>query len=142
MNISRSLTCCFSGLLALVAMPGTAGAAKSCGFDWAVPGAYVISGNFRGTVESTTAHLTPNCRVVLNLPGVFTGGPIQRAGQCLKFTFKVQGQKQVFAAQWCNTYGIVPWQGRNIRATVARKVSRDEFDWKKKQNIKSQFGSD
>jgi hypothetical protein len=115
-------------LVLLVAAAGQAEAAKSCVFGWAVPGTYVISGNFRGSVESTTARLTPDCKVSIRIPGVFTGGPVTRSGQCLRFSFKVQGEKRVFTAQWCNGYGIVPWQGRNIRATVTRKQAEPEVE--------------
>lgn len=142
MRLAISCRALFLVLLAFIVFSAPASAAKTCFFDWAVPGTYVIRGDFRGTVESTTATLTANCRVVFNIPGVFSGGPVQRAGRCLRFGFKVEGQKQVFTAQWCNTYGIVPWEGRNIRATVARKRTRDEQDWEKKMNIKSQFNVD
>ena len=139
MGISRNCSGVCLGMLALAAMTLPAAAASNCTFAWAQPGTYVISGNFRGSVESTTARLTPTCKIVLNIPGVFTGGPLRRAGQCLKFSFKVEGKKQAFNALWCKGYGIVPWQGRNIRASVSPKVDRQEQDWKKSQNFKSQF---
>lgn len=100
--------------------PGTAHAARKCIFSWAVPGTYKVSGNFRGTIEAASARLTSDCRVIFRVPGVFSGGPVRRSGKCLKFSFKVEGQRRVFSARWCNTYGIVPWQGRNIRARVSR----------------------
>jgi hypothetical protein len=97
--------------------------AQACGFDWAVPGSYEISGNFRGQVETVTARLTHDCRVSIGLPGVFTGGPLRRAGRCLEFSFRLEGQRQTFTARWCGSYGVVPWQGRNIRATIVRRPS-------------------
>jgi hypothetical protein len=126
---SCSFRTCFAagfGGLVLLAIPHPA-AAKTCQFSWAIPGVYELSGNFRGRVESTSARLTNDCKIVLRIPGVFTGGDLVRAGQCLKFSFKVQGERRVFTARWCNTYGIVPWRGRNIRATVKRKqIAREE----------------
>lgn len=98
--------------------PDAAHAAKSCGFGWAKPGKYKISGNFRGRVESASARLTADCRVSLQIPGVFTGGRVKKSGKCLRFALKVEGQRKVFFAKWCNTYGLVPWKGRNIRADI------------------------
>ncbi|WP_108882676.1 hypothetical protein [Anderseniella sp. Alg231-50] len=108
------------GMIAIqgVAAPDTAHAAKSCGFGWAKPGKYRVSGNFRGRVESTSARLTTDCRVSLQIPGVFTGGRVKKRGKCLRFALKVEGQRKVFFAKWCNTYGLVPWKGRNIRAEI------------------------
>jgi hypothetical protein len=103
-----------------VSAPETAHAAKSCGFGWAKPGKYKVSGNFRGRVESTSARLTADCRVSLQIPGVFTGGRVKKSGKCLRFALKVEGQRKVFFAKWCNTYGLVPWKGRNIRAKIKR----------------------
>lgn len=103
-----------------VSAPEPAHAAKSCGFGWAKPGKYRISGNFRGRVESTSARLTRDCRVSLQIPGVFTGGRVKRSGKCLRFALKVQGERKVFFAKWCNSYGLVPWKGRNIRAKIKR----------------------
>jgi hypothetical protein len=94
-------------------------AARVCIFNWAVPGTYKVSGNFRGTTETASARLTNDCRVFFQVPGVFSGGPVRRSGSCLKFSFKVEGERSVFSARWCDTYGIVPWQGRNIRAEVS-----------------------
>lgn len=110
------------GFLALggLTLPDTAYAAKSCGFGWAKPGRYQVSGNFRGRVESTSARLTSDCRVSVQIPGVFTGGRVKRSGKCLRFALKVQGERKVFFAKWCNTYGLVPWKGRNIRAKIKR----------------------
>ena len=101
-----------------VSAPDTAHAAKSCGFGWAKPGKYRVSGNFRGRVEATSARLTSDCRVSLQIPGVFTGGRVKKSGKCLRFALKVEGQRKVFFAKWCNTYGLVPWKGRNIRAEI------------------------
>ncbi|MEM7635374.1 MAG: hypothetical protein AAF299_12485 [Pseudomonadota bacterium] len=108
------------GLFAVggVYAPDTAHAAKSCGFGWAKPGKYKVSGNFRGRVEATSARLTSDCRVSLQIPGVFTGGRVKKSGKCLRFALKVEGQRKVFFAKWCNTYGLVPWKGRNIRAEI------------------------
>lgn len=142
MTISRICSGACLGALALAATSQPAAAAASCTFAWAQPGTYVISGNFRGSVESTTARLTSNCRIVINIPGVFTGSPVRRAGQCLRFSFKVEGEKQAFTAQWCDSYGIVPWQGRTIRASIVRKKARSEQDWEKTQNFKSRFRED
>lgn len=101
-----------------LSVPDTAHAAKSCGFGWAKPGRYKVSGNFRGRVEATSARLTSDCRVSLQIPGVFTGGRVKKSGKCLRFALKVEGQRKVFFAKWCNTYGLVPWKGRNIRAEI------------------------
>ena len=101
-----------------VSAPDTAYAAKSCGFGWAKPGKYKVSGNFRGRVEATSARLTSDCRVSLQIPGVFTGGRVRKSGKCLRFALKVEGQRKVFFAKWCNTYGMVLWKGRNIRAEI------------------------
>ncbi len=100
--------------------PETAYAAKSCGFGWAKPGKYRVSGNFRGKVESTTARLTRDCRISLQIPGVFSGGRVKRSGKCLRFALKIEGERKVLFAKWCNTYGLVPWEGRNIRARITR----------------------
>ena len=101
-------------------VPDHAQAARTCIFSWAVPGTYKVSGNFRGATETAAARLTNDCRVFFQVPGVFSGGPVRRSGSCLRFSFKVEGERRVFSARWCNTYGIVPWQGRNIRARVSR----------------------
>jgi hypothetical protein len=101
-----------------VSAPHTAYAAKSCGFGWAKPGKYKVSGNFRGRVEATSARLTSDCRVSLQIPGVFTGGRVRKSGKCLRFALKVEGQRKVLFAKWCNTYGVVPWKGRDIRAEI------------------------
>jgi hypothetical protein len=54
-------------------------AARNCGYGWAVPGTYRITGDFRGTTESGTAKLTNDCRVILQIPGVFSGGSVRRS---------------------------------------------------------------
>jgi hypothetical protein len=112
-------------------------AARNCGYGWAVPGTYRITGDFRGTTESGTAKLTNDCRVILQIPGVFSGGGVRRSRGCLLFSFKVEGEARVFTARWCNTYGIVPWQGRNIRASVTR-VKREPPPTRQKRNYNIQ----
>lgn len=99
-------------------------AARSCIFDWAVPGSYEVSGEFRGQVQTVFARVTPDCRVSIALPGVYTGGALKRSGSCLTFSFKVQDVRQTFTARWCDGYGVVPWQGRNVRAKVVRRQDR------------------
>lgn len=121
----------------LVSGANDAEAARNCGYAWAVPGTYRVSGDFRGTTESATAKLTNDCRVILQIPGVFSGGGVRRSGGCLNFSFKVEGESGVFTARWCNSYGIVPWQGRNIRATVTR-ISREPEPVRRKQNFNIQ----
>lgn len=111
-------------LLALVAAAVPAAAANACIFDWAVPGTYEISGDFRGRTETVSARLTHDCKVRISLPGVFTGGPLRRQGRCLAFSFRVEGERRAFTAQWCGSYGVVPWQGRNVRASIARRQER------------------
>ncbi len=100
-----------------------------------MPGAYVITGNYRGSERSATIYLTNNCRLVIPLPGVFTGGQLVRAGQCLKFNLKVGDKKKVLTAQWCNTYGIVPLGKHIFRASVKRKLAPSDQGWNKKQNF-------
>ena len=95
-------------------------AAKPCIHAWAVPGKYTIRGKLNDRVQSAHAHLSNSCRISFNLPGVFTGGPVKKAGECLQFTFKVQKQQQVFVARWCNTHATVPWNGRDVRISVQR----------------------
>lgn len=70
------------------------------------------------------ARLTNSCRVTIGLPGVFTGGVVRRSGRCLNFTFKVQEERQTFTARWCDNYGVVPWEGRDVRATIKRRQGR------------------
>ena len=102
----------------LVFAPADRAEAKACGHAWAIPGTYTISGDFRGKVEAAGAKLSRNCRVNIRVPGVFSGTKVRRAGNCLKFGFKIQGIKQAFTAKWCNTVGVIPWEGRKIRAQV------------------------
>jgi hypothetical protein len=126
---------------AVLAVPGLftsdAKAARNCGYGWAVPGSYRITGNFRGAAESGIARLTNDCRVILQIPGVFSGGGVRRSGGCLLFSFKVNGEARVFTARWCNSYGIVPWQGRNIRASVTR-IQREPPPTRQKRNYNLQ----
>lgn len=114
-------SCVGFAALAASSPPAAAASAQPCIYDWAVPGLYEISGNFRGTVESAGARLTSDCRVQLKIPGVFAGGLLRKAGHCLAFSFKVEGKQQPFIARWCNTYGVVPWNGKQIRATIERR---------------------
>ncbi len=123
--------------LALSMAAGEAQAARNCGYGWAIPGTYRITGNFRGATESGAAKLTNDCRVILQIPGVFSGGSVRRSGGCLLFSFKVEGETRVFTARWCNTYGIVPWQGRNIRASVTR-IKREPAPTHQKRNYNIQ----
>ena len=97
--------------------------AKACVHAWAIPGAYTISGDFRGKVESAGAKLSRSCRVNIKVPGVYSGTKVRRAGNCLTFGFKVKGVKRAFTAKWCNKIGVIPWKGRKIRAEV-RLVKR------------------
>ena len=92
--------------------------AGDCGHSWAKPGKYKISASFRGKKESTNVFLSKDCRVTLQVPGVFTGGKVRKSGRCLQFTFKIEGETKVFRAKWCNDYGFVPWQDKTIRAKI------------------------
>lgn len=127
-NLSTFSRACLAvtalSVLALTTAATPASPAATCVFDWAVPGPYDISGNFRGQVETITAWLTPDCRVTIPLPGVFTGGPLRRDGRCLAFSFKLQNVRQSFTARWCGSYGVVPWQGRNVRASIVMRQER------------------
>ena len=111
-------------MLALSSAEAPPAVARTCIFDWAVPGSYEITGNFRGQAETVWAQLTNDCRVTISLPGVFTGGALKRAGKCLAFSFRVENERQTFTARWCNSYGVVPWQGREVRATIVRREGR------------------
>ena len=115
-------------------MLGDAGEAKAdgCGHSWAKPGRYKISGSFRGKNESTNAFLSKDCRITLQVPGVFTGGKVTAKGECLEFAFKVEGESGAFRAKWCNDYGLVPWQGKTIRAAVTPMFNNSP---KKKTNF-------
>ena len=121
-----SAACLVPLVLAVLALSAVAtpAAARTCVFDWAVPGPYDVSGNFRGRTETVTARLTNDCRVTIGLPGVFTGGPVKRAGSCLVFSFRVQDVRETFTARWCNDYAVVPWQGRNVRAQIVARHGR------------------
>jgi len=92
--------------------------AAPCGADWAEPGTYKITGNFRGKKESAGAELTRDCRINLKIPGVFTGGPVKRSGKCLRFTFKIDKEKQLFKGRWCKGFAVVDWKGKDVRAKV------------------------
>jgi hypothetical protein len=66
-----------AGAVAAVAMAAqTSSASANCGHDWAKPGTYTISGNFRGKNETAGAEVTRDCRIQIKVPGVYTGGPI------------------------------------------------------------------
>jgi hypothetical protein len=108
--------------------------AANCGFDWAQPGKYRISASFRGKDESTNVFLGKDCRIIVQVPGVFTGGSVKKHGECLAFSFKVEGEKGVFQAKWCDDYGLVPWQGKTIRATV-EPLFRRSIDKKRTTNF-------
>ena len=92
--------------------------AADCGYGWAKPGRYKISASFRGKNESTNAFLGKDCRIRLQVPGVFTGGKVSKSGKCLTFSFKVEGEPKVFKAKWCGDYGLVPWKDKTIRAQI------------------------
>jgi hypothetical protein len=112
------------GVLALTTAAAPGATAATCTFDWAVPGPYDVSGNFRGSTETVTARLTNDCRVAIGLPGVFAGGPVRRSGSCLVFSFRVENVRQTLTARWCNDYGVVPWQGRDVRARIIPRRGR------------------
>ncbi len=112
-------TAVMAGFAGTMMLAGTGEAhAATCGHDWAKPGRYKISGSFRGKNESTNAFLSKDCRITLQVPGVFTGGKVTAKNECLEFAFKVEGETGSFRAQWCNDYGLVPWRGKTIRAAV------------------------
>lgn len=92
-----------------------------CGHEWAEPGTYMITGNFRGSEESAGAELTRDCRIQLKIPGVYTGGPVRKDGKCVRFTFKVDKEKGLFKGRWCNDVATVDWKGKNVQARI-RKV--------------------
>ena len=85
---------------AFLVLPMDRAEARPCIHSWAIPGTYTISGAFRGKVETAGAHLSRNCRVKIRVPGVFSGTKVTRAGQCLKFSFKIEGIKTAFSAKW------------------------------------------
>lgn len=92
--------------------------AAACGAAWASPGTYKITGNFRGKPESAGAELTRDCRIDLKIPGVYTGGRVKKSGDCLRFTFKIDKEKELYKGTWCDGYAVVDWKGKDIRATV------------------------
>jgi hypothetical protein len=118
-----------SNLLKLVAGIAVAGsmtvaspeaALANCGHEWAKPGTYTISGNFRGKQETAGAELTRDCRIELKIPGVFTGGPVARDGRCVRFTFKIDKEKQLFKGRWCDATAVVDWKGKRVEANIRR----------------------
>ena len=115
----------------------TAGAVETCGYSWAVPGQYTVVGDFRGRVERTRTRLSSNCRIHFTVPGVFSGGPVQKAGGCLNFTFKVRNEPEAFSARWCDGYADIPWNGRVIRASV--QLSRQQADDDPRTRQRSQW---
>ena len=117
-TMNRSMLAALGLMLGFVAFPADEAAAKACGHTWAVPGTYTMSGKFRGKVEAAGAHLSRDCRVKIRVPGVFSGTKVRKAGKCLRFNFKIEGVKKAFSARWCNTVGYIPWNGKNIRASV------------------------
>ncbi len=119
--VKRSVVSAVSaaGMAGVLLFAGTNNAiAADCGHSWAKPGRYKISASFRGKNESTNAFLGRDCRITLQVPGVFTGGKVSKSGQCLKFSFKIEGETKVFRAKWCDDYGLIPWQDKTIRAEV------------------------
>jgi hypothetical protein len=113
----------------VVGLVGLARAGQTCVHPWAEVGEYIIEGDFRGRPERASAHLTNSCRVTIDLPGVFTGGPVTASGGCLQFSFKVRNVTETFLARWCGAYAIVPWQGRDMRATVYRVRRPEKQTW-------------
>jgi len=108
-----------AGMAAVFLFAGANNAmAADCGHSWAKPGRYKISASFRGKAESTNAFLGKDCHITLQVPGVFTGGNVSKSGSCLEFSFKIEGETSVFRAKWCDDYGLIPWQGKTIRAEV------------------------
>lgn len=113
--------------LGLTATSGEAAAGRACVHTWAMPGEYRVSGNFRGQVETARARLSTGCRIHFDIPGVFSGRTITGGrDQCVSFSFKVEGQDGVFAAEWCEDYAIIPWNGEEIRAEVSRVRDRSD----------------
>jgi hypothetical protein len=103
---------------ALVAQPVSASA--NCGHEWARPGTYTISGNFRGKKETAGAEVTRDCRIQIKVPGVFTGGPIRSDGKCVTFTFKVDKEPGLFKGRWCDATATVNWKGKRVQASIRR----------------------
>jgi len=119
----KGFACVTAALVGAVAGPA---AAKNCSFGWAVPGVYEITGNFRGQVESTTFRVTGDCKLSVQLPGVFVGGALARAGQCLRFSFKVQDKPGVLHGRWCAGSAVIPWKKKEVRASVKLKTRSAE----------------
>lgn len=105
-------------ILSILMLSANTVAAKTCGHSWAVPGTYTITANFRGSVESAGARLTRDCRVRIQVPGIYSGAKVTRSGRCLRFRFKMEGVKRTYSARWCNTVGYIPWKGKRVRARV------------------------
>jgi hypothetical protein len=101
-------------------MAAASAQAAPCGHSWAEPGTYKITGNFRGKTESAGAALTRDCRVDLKIPGVYTGGRVRKAGNCLRFTFKIDEEKRLFRGRWCDGFAVVNWKGKDVRAEVKK----------------------
>jgi hypothetical protein len=118
MTVRSIVAIAFVGVLGLAGLAGGADAQPSCGPEWALPGEYYVSGNFRGRNESTVIRLSSSCRVHFQVPGVFSGGPVQASGECVRFSFKVRGEKRPLEARWCDDVGTVPWNGREIQVKV------------------------
>lgn len=108
----------FAFLFGLLLLPSNQAAAKTCGYAWAVPGTYTITGNFRGKTELAGARLTRDCRVTIRVPGVSSGTKVKKSRKCLRFRFKVDGIKKAFTAKWCNKVTYIPWKGKRVRARV------------------------
>ena len=108
-----------AGIAGVLLFAGTNNAiATECGYSWAKSGKYKISASFRGKNESTNVFLSKDCRIRLQVPGVFTGGKVSKSGKCLKFSFKIEGKAKAFVAKWCDDYGLVPWKDEIIRAEI------------------------
>lgn len=133
-KIALTLSTVAFGLLLL---PTGEASAKACGHSWAVPGSYTISGNFRGKVESAGARLSRDCRVSIQVPGVFSNTRVRSAGSCLRFSFKVEGIKKAFSAKWCNKVGVIPWKGKSIRTKIrfVKRSANTAGGGTKKQNF-------
>lgn len=113
--------CVVAGLFGSMATPQPAAALKSCIHGWAVPGRYTVSGDFRGRTETATVRLTRGCRLYFQVPGVFSGGRVEAAGNCLSFSFKVEGRPETFRGTWCDKQAIVRWEDRVTQVQVRRE---------------------
>lgn len=116
----HSRLCAFAivAFIGAILWDAPARAADPCIHPWAKPGEYTVSGSFQGRIRSITTKLTKGCRIIINFPGVFTGGPVTRAGSCVRFSFKVSGEPQTLTGRWCNGYAIIPYNGHTFRANV------------------------